>query len=262
MSGAQFCASCGTPVAPAPVNPGLAPQVPAAGAPSSAIVNPTPPSGTNPLTAPTGLPGAPASPPLSTVLGVQNETKFLLQHVLLGAKHSYRVMDLEKRHLFTVGENLREERQVGWMGLLGHVPGGEVPMVNWNGVSHPSMAYWVLDDATGNLRGTLTLQAHVRGAMCTLADEGGTPSLIVNVTRGPLSITANATSSDGRPMLETRGELLHHNFSVHDPSGTEVAKIHEAWASVRDTYHLEMVRSADPLSAIVFAILIDHYKGK
>lgn len=201
-------------------------------------------------------------PPLSEQLGVQNVQKFLLQHLLVGPKHSYRVMDLEKRHLFTLGENVREERQVGWMTLLGHAPGGPMERVSWNGVDHPAMSYWVVDDNAGNLRGTLTLQVHHGGALSTLADAAGAPSLVVNVSRGALSLSANATSSDGRPMLEARGNLMHHNFSIHDASGAEVAKIHEAWASMRDTYHLELVGPVDPVSTVVFAVLIDHYKGK
>jgi hypothetical protein len=212
--------------------------------------------------APPGAPAAPSGPPISAQLGLQNVNRFLLQHLLIGPKHSYRVMDLEKRHLFTVGENVREERQVGWQQLLGHVPGGPVPMVNFGGVDHPGTSYWVLDDMAGNIHGALTLQLNGRTAMCTLADASGVPTLMVNVTHHPLKIEANATSSDGRPMLEARGNLMHHNFSVHDATGAEVAKIHEAWASVRDTYNLDLVGSVDPLSAIVFAILIDHYKGK
>ena len=253
-SGAQFCANCGNRVSQAPSAPG----------PASLALGGTPgPSGglASPAAPATVAPPAPA-PSISEQLGLQNVRRFLLQHLLVGPKHSYRVMDLEKRHLFTLGENVREDRQVGWQQLLGHIPGGSVPMVSFGGVDHPGTSYWVIDDMAGNIHGTLTLQLSGHTAMCTLADASGTPTLVVNVTHHPLKIEANATSSDGRPMLEARGNLLHHNFSIHDASGAEVAKIHEAWASVRDTYNLEMVGNVDPLSAIVFAVLIDHYKGK
>jgi hypothetical protein len=267
-SGAQFCSSCGTPVQQ--VSPSAAATPPPSGAvpaaaPGAFDPGPSPPqaaAGLAPVSGPGPAPPTPSGPPLSTQLGVQGTSQFLLQHLLIGPKHSYRVMDPEKRHLFTIGENMREEVQVGWQNLLGHAPGGEPGMVNWGGVAHPMMSYWVLNDVAGNLRGTLTLQVNQGAAMCTLADAAGLPSLIVNVTHGALSITADATTSGGQPMLEARGNLMHHNFSIHDASGTEVAKIHEAWASMRDTYHLELVANVDPLSAIVFAILIDHYKGK
>jgi uncharacterized protein YxjI len=215
--------------------------------------------------APPGFAPTLSSPPLSAVLGVQGGTKFLLQHLLIGPKHSYRVMDLEKRHLFTLGENVREERQVGSVvgGLLGHALGGRMSeTVSWGGVAHPGMSYWVLDDNAGNMRGTLTLQVERHGATSTLADGAGNPSLVVNVTRGAMSLDAKAVPADGSPMLEVKGHTMGHTFEIHDASGAEVAKIHEAWASMRDTYHLELKGNVDPLSAIVFAIVIDHYKGK
>ena len=261
--GAQFCGKCGTAVAGAPPGPEAA-QPSQGFTPAMAPgANPVGPSGMSSPMSPGGFAPAPAGPPLSSVLGLQNSTQFLLQHLLIGPKHSYRVMDKEKRHLFTVGENVREERQVGWTTVLGHPLGGQMSeMVSWGGVAHPARSYWVLDDNTGNLRGTLTLQLSGKTAMCTLADETGAPSLVVNVTHGPFSISANATSSDGRPMLEARGNLMRHNFSIHDPSGAEVAKIHEEWASLRDSYNLELSGGVDPLSPLVFAIVIDHFKGK
>ena len=61
-------------------------------------------------------------------------------------------------------------------------------------------------------------------------------------------------------MFTTRGNLLRHNFSIHDPTGGEEAKVHEAWASVRDTFNLDLVGEIDPLCPIILAILIDREK--
>jgi hypothetical protein len=172
-------------------------------------------------------------------------------------------MDHEKRHLFTVGENVREERQEMWHNFMHPtVAGGPGAHVSWGGSTFPAVSYWAFDDLQGNVRGGLKLQIERGGSVTTLADASGTPQLVVNVTRGMTSMTATATGPDGRPILEARGNLFHHTFSIHDSTGIEVAKIHEAFASLRDTYHLELMGNVDPVAAIVFAILIDHYKGK
>ena len=73
-------------------------------------------------------------------------------------------------------------------------------------------------------------------------------------------MTATAVAPDGRPLLEAKGHLISHNFSLHDGSGAEVAKVHEAWASVRDTYNLDVSAKVDPLAPLIFAILIDREK--
>lgn len=245
--GAQFCFGCGAPVAGATPSPGPSP------APLHSSAPPTP-----------GLPSPPAAaPPLSTLLGVQGIRKFVLQHLLIGPKHSYRVMDPQKRHLFTVGENVREERQEVWRQLV-HPSQNSQPrfQVTWGGTGPTPMSYWALDDVSGNVQGVLTLQLDRGTAVTTLTDATGVPVLAVHVTRGVTSIDASVASPDGRPMLEAHMSLFHHNFSVHDALGVEVARIHEATLTARDTYDIELVGNVDPLTALVFAILIDHYKGK
>ncbi len=247
VPGAQFCASCGSPVA---------------GAPPTTVAAPPGPS-FSPPSAPAGFAPPPGGPPLSSVLGVQTGTHFLLQHLLVGPRNSYRVMDAEKRHLFTVGENVREEMAAAWSNFTRPAQPGEPRFqVVWGGASHPRMSYWWIEDNSGNIRGTLTLEVNPPRAVCTLADAGGTSVFVVNVTRGPFSISASASLPDGRPMLQSEAHFIHHNFAVQNTSGLEVAKIHEAWASMRDTYTLDLVGNVDPLYAMVFAILINHYKGK
>jgi|HubBroStandDraft_2_1064218.scaffolds.fasta_scaffold61706_2 hypothetical protein len=245
--GTATCASCGQPVGGPPAGPD--PSIPFA----DSGVPPPPPS-----PAP-----AVAAPPLSVLLGVQSSRKFLLQHVLVGPKHSYRVLDPEGRHLFTVGENVRDERQAQWDNLVRLAgPGESAVHIYWGGVPHPVRAIWAVDDFAGHLRGTVTLRVEHGAATATVADLAGVPSFTVSVTRGVMSITAVAAGPDGRPMLETRGNLIGHTFSLHGPGDVELARIHEAMVSVRDTYHLDLVGTVDPVAALVFAILIDHYKGK
>jgi len=240
--GAGFCQSCGTPVPSATPSPGLAaPAAPGA-----------PPSGMN-------LPPAPAGPPLSAVLGIQGVQNFLLQHQLMGAGHSYRVLDHQKRHLFTAKENFGGEYQAALANQQAS-GGGFLGFAMMQNQPRNRAFVWSVHDASGNPRGTITVQMQGNTAVSTLTDAAGAPQFAISINRGFTSMTANAAYPDGRPMLEAKGHLISHNFSIHAPDGPEVAKVHEAWASVRDTYNLDVAGRIDPLAPIIFAIMIDREK--
>jgi len=94
----------------------------------------------------------------------------------------------------------------------------------------------------------------------TVEDSKAAAVLRVAVERARGGLTAQAVYPDGRPMLDAKGNLTGHNFTLHDASGAEVAKIHEAWASMHDAYHLDLTGAVDPVYAVVFAVLIDRQK--
>jgi uncharacterized protein YxjI len=239
--GAQFCAACGTPVT------GAAAATAPAGAAGIPPPPPPPPSAAAPV----------AGPPLGQVLGIQGGRSFLVQHLLGTGGRSYRVMDPEKRHLFTVKENYGEEMRSN---LLGGMLGNQVGF-GGTALNRQTLA-WTVHDAGGAVRGNITFQINGYHANSTLTDGAGTPVLMVHVDRGLVGgMTANAALPDGRPMFQSKGNLIHHNFTIHDPAGQEVAKVHEAWASVRDTYRLDLAGPVDPLGPLIFAILIDREKG-
>jgi uncharacterized protein YxjI len=234
-TGAAFCAGCGTPV------PDVSATSPAAAA--------APP----PLAA---TPPAPAGPPLSELLGVRGIQNFLLQHQLTGPGHSYRVLDHQKRHLFTVKENFGAESQQQWANLTagGGILGGLATAARTRAFA------WSIHDAQGNARGAIAVQLQGSTATSTVSDAGGAPLFVCTINRGFTGMTASAVGADGRPLLEAKGHLISHNFSLHDPAGAEVAKVHEAWASVRDTYNLDVSAKVDPMAPLLFAILIDREK--
>jgi hypothetical protein len=236
--GAQFCRACGTPIAAAP-----------------AIANPPAPGGATspgpavPAAAPS--PAAPAGPPLSVVLGLEGQTKFLLEHELLSGSRVYRVLTHEKRGLFTMREDLQKEMLVSLQNAASAVGLGPLTHV------------WSIVGPSGSVEGRVALQERGRVADSTVLDSNNAPVAVVNVDRGMAGgLTANAAYPDGRPMLSTKGNTLRHNFSIHGPSGDEVAKIHEAWMSVHDAYGLELVGSADPICVLAFAVLIDREKAE
>jgi len=246
-SGAQFCSKCGASLPAGLMGTGPVPTPEATSAPP-AVGAPPPP---------------PPERPLSQLLGVQSTRTFLLQHLLVGPKHSYRVMNAEKVHLFTLGENLGEERRANWENLVRPFhAGGPRPSLTWGvGPLAPRESYWALEDFGGNIRGSLALKSQQGRGAATLVDANGAVVLSVEVTPHLGGISARAIDPAGQPILEARGNVFHLNFSLHDARGQEVAKIHEAAVSVRDTYRLDLVGNVDPVHAVVFSVLIDHFKG-
>lgn len=198
-----------------------------------------------------------AEPPLSETLGLRGGRNFLLQHQFTALGRSYRVMNSEKRQLFTVKEELEQELNTNLDRLLGQQGAGAEGLAALG----QRVFLWTVRDATGAVRGGLQFRTSGFHAVATLVDSAGVPLLVVNVDRSVVGgLTATAAFPDGRPMFQTHGNLIHHNFSIADPSGRELAKIHEAWASVRDTYGLDLVADVDPLGPLIFAIIIDREK--
>ncbi len=162
---------------------------------------------------------------------------------------NYRVLTAEKRHLFTVKENLGQEMRANFMGGMLGQQGSAFGL--GSATMGRSTFVWTVHDPAGTPRGRITFQISGYHAVSVLTDSAGVPVLQVDVNRGLVGgLTATAALPDGRPMFQTHGNLIRHNFSILDPSGRELAKIHEAWASVRDTYSLDLVANVDPLGPL------------
>jgi hypothetical protein len=213
---------------------------------------PAPPPGPAPPPAPSGL------PPLASVLGLEGGRRFLLQHQLLSMGRNYRVLSHDKRHLFTVRENAGQDL---WANAFQNRPAPQGGLL-FGLMGPPTRSFtWSIDDAAGNPRGAIQITEHGNSAASTVVDAAGTPVLAVHIQRGMMGgLTAVAAFPDGRTMFETKGNMLRHTFEIHDPSGTEVAKVHEAFVSVRDTYNLDILGNVDPLCPLLFGILIDREK--
>jgi uncharacterized protein YxjI len=168
-------------------------------------------------------------------------------------------MDAGKNHLFTVrgdvGQNLRGN-------VLGGFMGGSDSYMGRLAARSVNMTYSLVN-AQGTVLGTIQKQGGGNSSQFTLMDSAGQRCVVVTLERGLIGgITATAVSPDGRPMLQTGGNLVRHNFMIKDPGGKDLAKVHEAWVAVRDTYNVDMIGSVDPLYPLVFTILIDFEKVK
>jgi uncharacterized protein YxjI len=256
-AGSSFCMSCGTAVPTAAAAAGG--SAPAPSPPPMPSV-PVPPAAMAPLS---GAMNAPMDgPSLTARLGLEGKRQFIVQHQILALGHSYRVMDHEKRHLFAVKGDVAQQRESSMMGsLLSQASGGSSYMAGI-GERSTDLTYSLVD-AQGTIIGSFTKQGAANDSIFTLTDLQGRPWVIVTLNRGGFGgITATAVYPDGRPMMQTHGNLLRHDFRIRDPNGAELAKVHEAWAAVRDTYHVDTEGNLDPLYPLVFAILIDYEKVK
>lgn len=253
---AQFCAKCGKPVAVAPSAVGS--PGPSAGGMfgGSPPANPLASGATPPSTPPNAFVSGAS---LSDRLGLRGQRNFLVQHQMLSLGHSYRVMDAGNKHLFTVrgdtGQNLSAN-------ALGSLLGGSGSYLGRMATRSVNMTYSLVD-AQGAVLGSISKEGGANQAQFTMTDSAGQRCVLVSMDRGLMGgMTASAMSPDGRPMLQTSGNLLRHNFVIKDPGGAEVAKVHEAWVAVRDTYNIDMLGNVDPIYPLVFTILIDFEKVK
>lgn len=238
---AAFCANCGTPT------------------PAGSVPLPSAPAAPPGSTGGTSTTAPPTTAGLVATLGLEGRKNFLVQHQVLSLGHSYRVMDPEKRHLFTVqgdaGQNLRGN-------ALGRMMGGPDSYLGRLAARSTNMTY-TLVDANGTGLGRILKEGGANESTFTLADSFGQRLFVIMLKRGVMGgITASAVGPDGKPMLQTSGNLIRHNFMIKDPSGRDLAKVHEAWVAVRDTYNVDMVASIDPVYPLVFTILIDFEKEK
>ena len=249
QSGAQFCGACGAPVGGASGPPGGGGPAPSAAPPLFDLTTSSgPPAASRP----------PDTSSLRAALGLQGKRSFLLQHEMLSGRTNYRVLDPEKRLLFTVRESRSEDFSESFLGSLKVALGKTLTY------------HWVVANVAGNALAVITIEVSEDGEVSTLSDSTGTPLLAVTLAQivkgGPHlmvvtpGFTATAASPDGRESLEAKGNLMRHNFSILNSRGGEIAKIHEAWASVRDTFNLDLVGDGDPLFPLIFAILIDRGK--
>ena len=238
-AGSAFCARCGTPVGgtrPPPLDFS---------------------AGSSPAAAGASLSGPP--PSLDAALGLQGKRSFIVQHQLLSMGHSYRVMDAENRHLFTVQGNAGQNISGN---MLGSLVGGSDSYLGRMMARSVDMTY-TLTDAQGTTYGTVTKQGGPNQSSFTLVDSQGQPRVVVNLERSAIGgIKAAALDPSGQPMLSTSGNLLRHNFMIRDAQGRDLAKVHEAWVAVRDTYNVDMLGEMNPLYPLVFTIMLDFEKVK
>jgi uncharacterized protein YxjI len=238
---AAFCSSCGTPTPSSPVPQSSAPTAPSGTA--AGALNATPPTTVG----------------IVAALGLQGRKNFLVQHQVLSLGHSFRVMDTEKRHLFTVQGNAGQNLSGN---VLGGLVGGSDSYLGRLAARSANMTY-TLVDTNGTGLGAIVKEGGANQSTFTLTDSSGQRLFVVTLQRGVMGgITATAVGSDGRPMLQTGGNLVRHNFTIKDTAGSELAKVHEAWVAVRDTYNVDVMGSIDPLYPLVFTILIDFEKVK
>ena len=66
-------------------------------------------------------------------------------------------------------------------------------------------------------------------------------------------------NSSGKEIARIKGNITKHNFTVHSPSGLEIAHVHKKWASVRDSYAIEILtQDLTPYIVIAYVIAMNN----
>jgi uncharacterized protein YxjI len=69
--------------------------------------------------------------------------------------------------------------------------------------------------------------------------------------------------SSGKEIARIKGNITKHNFTVHSPSGLEIAHVHKKWVSVRDSYAIEILtQDLTPYIVIAYVIAMDNINRK
>jgi hypothetical protein len=188
---------------------------------------------------------------------LEGSRNFLLQHQWFSQGRNYRVLDHEKRHLFTVVENAGQEL---WANLFRARQPPPTGLSIQFGAS-PRTFIWAIEGPDKTRPGLIQIQIHGMSAVASVVDAAGTPVLSIQTKKGMRGgLDATAAYPDGRPMFEAKGNLLRHSFQMHDPAGQVIAKIHEAFITTRDTYNLDVLGPIDPLYPLLLAVMIDREK--
>jgi len=69
--------------------------------------------------------------------------------------------------------------------------------------------------------------------------------------------------SSGKEIARIKGNITEHDFSMQSASGSEVARIHKKWVTIRDSYGIEVLSGEiDPYIIIAYSIAMDHAEWK
>lgn len=192
-------------------------------------------------------------------MGLVGQRSFLVQHQIMSFGHSYRVMDAQQRHLFAVQGNTNQNLSGN---ILGTLAGGSDSYFGRMAARSVNMSYTLVNPA-GAVFGTILKEGGANQSTFTLVDPQGQRWVVVQLNRGMMGgITAAAMAPTGQPMMQTSGNLMRHNFMIKGAGGEDLAKVHEAWVAIRDTYNVDLMGNIDPLFPLVFTILIDFEKAK
>jgi len=95
----------------------------------------------------------------------------------------------------------------------------------------------------------------------TLYDADGRTAATIKKALISLFSDRYSVEIPGQPDLETRGNILHHEYTI-EQSSRAVATISRSWFRIRDTYGIEVVPGTiDPLLAVAMSVAIDMMQG-
>jgi uncharacterized protein YxjI len=112
----------------------------------------------------------------------------------------------------------------------------------------------VYDDSD---RETLKVDGNLTRTKFDVTQPGG--AKICTIRRPLVSFRPSLEVADpnDQTILRGSGKLVKHDFKLEDNSGKMVVKAHESWASIADSYAIELTGEVDPRIALAFVLVVD-----
>jgi uncharacterized protein YxjI len=92
-----------------------------------------------------------------------------------------------------------------------------------------------------------------------IKDKDG--QLKARIRKRPLKLSGSEwlmEDPEGQQLAKVEGDFARHNYQIVAPSGAIIAQIHKKWASIENSYGIEILRQdLDPLLILSYTIAMD-----
>jgi uncharacterized protein YxjI len=69
--------------------------------------------------------------------------------------------------------------------------------------------------------------------------------------------------NSGNEIARIKGNITQHDFTIQSASGSEVARVHKKWVSIRDSYGIEILsHDIQPYVIVAYVIAMDNAEWK
>jgi uncharacterized protein YxjI len=183
-------------------------------------------------------------------LPLAGRTQFKVRQRALSIGATYDVMDENKNPLFKIKQDASQAVGTALVGALA----GKMAK------RYMKRSYEMLtvdDRSVGKIaKGSGAFKA---GYTITLND--GRVIGVINTKRSFIGgLKATLLDPQGKPMIQTKGNLIRRKYFMKDGAGNEVAKVTAKMLQIRDTYDVELKANMHPIYPLTFAIIIDFQK--
>ena len=182
-------------------------------------------------------------------LPLSGRTRFLLRQRVLSIGATYDILDESKNPLFKVRQDSGNALGTALVGAL------------YKFASRSMTRSYYIETVDDRLVGVLEKGKGAFTTAYTITLTTGQMVGYINVRRGFMGgLKAALLDAQGRPMIDTQGNLLRRKYTMRDAAGGEVARITAKMLQIGDTYSVELFGNVHPIYPLTFAVIIDFEK--